>query len=366
ELERIKAQRDLKRAEKEAHVLQKWRRGLIFVSALMLIASVCLLIFIVRVKRAEARATSAQKTTQTLNQKLEQTQNTIQLLQGLTNASPEVRLQAVGAIQGKANKEGIPQALGNALVALVLTDRDPKVVQAAQDLIPEIVKSNPELAQAHASIQLESQDNQDQKARADKIKDLLIARGIVVADYDYGKLAPPKNQLRYCIPEGTSPPDQLLQLISSTDGNRWEMTAISGCEKSASALYGIWFGSDRRAALKELLAVEKRWKDARVNGNIVVLQGIFADEFTNTDEAGNTYDKAEWVGQFRGGDPSFRGWKISDPKLVSYGGNTATITFTLLYGGTVGRSKESDTFVKRDGRWRVLASRSAPSKWAIP
>src|SRR5207237_5514097 len=98
------------------------------------------------------------------------------------------------------------------------------------------------------------------------------------------------------------------------------------------------------------------WKSVRASGNIAVLQRVFANEFTNTDGQGRRYTKAEWIEQFRGGDPGFKDTKIDNPKLISYDGHTATLTFTITT--SYERNVDLDVFVKRGGRWQVLSSQS--------
>ena len=83
------------------------------------------------------------------------------------------------------------------------------------------------------------------------------------------------------------------------------------------------------AVLKELTELENKWKAATAKGDTATLQEVFADEFTNTDENGKTYNKAEWINAFKGGDPTLKSWTISDTKLVSFGGDTATMTLNI-------------------------------------
>jgi ketosteroid isomerase-like protein len=119
------------------------------------------------------------------------------------------------------------------------------------------------------------------------------------------------------------------------------------------------------AALIQLIALEYQWKQARAAGDSATLQKVFADEFTNTDPNGKTYNKAQWIDVFKGGEPEVKSWKISEAKLVSFGGDTATMTFTIAYtlkhGGPT-RLRDTDTFVRRDGRWQVVASQSTDLK----
>ena len=119
------------------------------------------------------------------------------------------------------------------------------------------------------------------------------------------------------------------------------------------------------AVLKELTQLESKWKEASTKGDTATLQEVFADEFTNADENGKTYNKAEWINALKGGNPTLKSRTISDTKLVSFSGETATMSFNVHLTYTHGRDKRSrdtDTFVKRDGRWQVVASQSTLSK----
>ncbi len=113
--------------------------------------------------------------------------------------------------------------------------------------------------------------------------------------------------------------------------------------------------------LSELIAIEQRWKTAKYKGDTATLETIFADEFTNVAENGKTYTKAEWIALWKRGDPTIKSWEMSDERLESLEGNKATITFTNTLKNKksrTSRTKDMDTFIKRDGRWQVIASQS--------
>ena len=115
------------------------------------------------------------------------------------------------------------------------------------------------------------------------------------------------------------------------------------------------------AILKELTELEAKWKEARTKGDTATLQQVFAEEFTNSDEKGKTYNKAEWIKVFKSGDPRLKSWTITDAKLLDFGPETATTTLTLhrIYrNGQESRDLDTDKFVKRDGRWQVISSQS--------
>ena len=120
-------------------------------------------------------------------------------------------------------------------------------------------------------------------------------------------------------------------------------------------------GASEDAALQQLVAIEQQWKQAKASGDSSTLEKIFADEFTNTDPNGKSYNKAQWIKVFKGGVPNLKSWNISEPKLVSFAGNTATLTLLITYSlkrGPDERSRDTDTFVRRDERWQVVSSQS--------
>gem|GEM_PF-3531647 len=120
--------------------------------------------------------------------------------------------------------------------------------------------------------------------------------------------------------------------------------------------------NDQAAILFELIDTEKRWKTAKFNGDLGTLDNIFADEFTNAADNGKTYTKAEWIALWKRGDPTVKSWEISDERLESTQENKATITFTITLNyknSKMFRSRDTDTFIKRDGRWQVITSQSS-------
>jgi hypothetical protein len=126
--------------------------------------------------------------------------------------------------------------------------------------------------------------------------------------------------------------------------------------------------NSQEVALIQLIALENQMEQALAAGDLATLQRILADEFTNTDSTGKTYktyNKAQWIDELRGGEPEVKSWKISEAKLTSFGADTATMTFTIVFtekrGGQYG-SRDTDTFVKRDGRWQIVASQSTDLK----
>lgn len=272
ELERLKERQKLEVAQKEKSALQKWRIGLVALSVLLVAAAIYSFFLSAKAEKAEAVAKIARQLAEDalVNVELERDRNgkLIDMLKHLTSPVATDRLGAIQEIDALANKEGIPSELGNALLTTVLTDKDPEVKKRASELLAEAAQSSPELTQTisttakqdtglamklptRAYIQIEGRDNKDQIARADKIKSVLSARRIIVPDYEYGKKAPTRNQLRYCqITEGALRPADIARLITNADGQSWTPIEIKECKNSNKVRpnhYELWFASTPEA-----------------------------------------------------------------------------------------------------------------------
>ena len=152
----------------------------------------------------------------------------------------------------------------------------------------------------------------------------------------------------------------LTEKFKGTNSNQSNVSSSSNSNTANSNSQ-----ANRDTVLKELTDLENKWKAARTKGDTATLQEVFADEFTNTDENGRTYNKAQWINAFKGGDPTLKSWTISEVKLVSLDGEIATITLNIYRTYKNGRDRrdlDTDKFVKRDGRWQVISSQSTNLK----
>lgn len=280
ELERLKAHHKLELAQKEKSTLQKWRIGLVALSVLLVVAAIYFLSLRANAQKAETEAKSARRVAEDALGKVERERDRngkiIDMLKHLTSPNAEDRLSAIQEIDALANKEGIPLELGNALLTTVLTDKDPRVKEKASELLAQAAQSSPELTQTisttakndkglairlptRAYIQIEGRDNEGQIARADKIKSVLTAKGIIVPGYEYGKKAPSKNQLRYCqITEGALQPNDIARLISKADGQTWTPIEITECKNSNKVRpnhYELWLASTSEGKVEAVFKV---------------------------------------------------------------------------------------------------------------
>ena len=141
------------------------------------------------------------------------------------------------------------------------------------------------------------------------------------------------------------------------------LAALAFGQSSGSAL------PNHRPAAAELIQIERDIGDANIRRDKSFFERVEADEFVFTDSGGGVTTKAE--------DVASLDKPVGETRLVSYVpsemnvrvyGKTAVVTglVTSTYKNaereTVVRSRFTDVFVKRDGRWQLVAGHSSRLK----
>jgi uncharacterized protein (TIGR02246 family) len=124
--------------------------------------------------------------------------------------------------------------------------------------------------------------------------------------------------------------------------------------------------NDREAVTRALIEMERRWSESATPAEeIGVVQEIFADDFLGTDTDGKLYTKSEKIEKEKARSVSgseVLSPRLDDVKVRFFGDNLA-----VLYGreSSIRKSKEgkehtrrvvwTDTWLKRDGRWQIIA-----------
>ncbi len=111
-------------------------------------------------------------------------------------------------------------------------------------------------------------------------------------------------------------------------------------------------------AEQELRKLERQWLDA----NADEIESIEADDFTITYEDGSVRNKAQYLAMVRRAvrDPNVS--QGTEDSVVRVYGDTAIITGRFLYKvrdkdkETTTESRYTDTYIRRNGRWQVVAS----------
>ena len=120
-------------------------------------------------------------------------------------------------------------------------------------------------------------------------------------------------------------------------------------------------GQDAKAE-QELRDLQREWLAAGRNKDVAAIERILADDFLITFGDSSTRDKPEVIRRLRLGvrNPNEYDW-TEDSKVRIYG-DAAIITGKYIYKildhdkETVSESRYTDTYIKRNGHWQVVAS----------
>jgi len=124
------------------------------------------------------------------------------------------------------------------------------------------------------------------------------------------------------------------------------------------------FGADDEAAL---IALDKKWGDANVKGDVAVLDEIYADNVILLGGQGLATKKQALDGaKNNAGKTSESSYTTSDFKVIFIDANTAVMTHNAVSKGVRdGKPFENPhrsmhVFTKRNGRWQVIANAGVP------
>ena len=118
-------------------------------------------------------------------------------------------------------------------------------------------------------------------------------------------------------------------------------------------------GTIQDSAEQEIIRLERDWSEACKTRNKAFLEQLFASEFLLTDYDGATYTKDQEIARTMTADLSRTMFELSDVKVRVYGA-VAVVTGlnTVTKDGKSERYRVTDAFVKRNGRWQIVATQS--------
>jgi hypothetical protein len=127
---------------------------------------------------------------------------------------------------------------------------------------------------------------------------------------------------------------------------------------------------DRASDRAYIREAESDWAESVASNAVDVLERILSDDFVGVDIDGSHYSKASAIKDYRAGASSFVFDHLDDVQIRFYG-NTAVAQGNESWkkkDGTVGRFVWTDTWIKRNGKWQIVAAEdlvppsSAPTK----
>lgn len=123
---------------------------------------------------------------------------------------------------------------------------------------------------------------------------------------------------------------------------------------------------DQKETEHYILESERQWAESVATGDTSAIQRILADDFIGVDPKGGLYNKQQMIADTRNAPKYFVSNRLNDVKVRFYG-NTAIAQGSETWekrSGERGRFVWTDTWLRRDGRWQIVAAEDliAPEK----
>jgi ketosteroid isomerase-like protein len=105
---------------------------------------------------------------------------------------------------------------------------------------------------------------------------------------------------------------------------------------------------------------ERQWAESVANGDVTVVERILADDFVGVDPDGSFYGKAKEVADTRESSKEFISNHLNEVKVRFYGETAVaqgTESWVRRTGAPLrGRYVWTDTWVRRNGKWQIVAA----------
>jgi ketosteroid isomerase-like protein len=119
--------------------------------------------------------------------------------------------------------------------------------------------------------------------------------------------------------------------------------------------------SDPKKSEAEILQLEREWVAAIEKKDLAALDRILAEDFVGTSISGSTFRKADAIDDIQKGTYVVKSMNMDELSVNVY--ETAAVTFasqdeksTYLGKDNSGHYHFTNTWIKKDGKWQVVAS----------
>src|SRR6516162_9349501 len=115
---------------------------------------------------------------------------------------------------------------------------------------------------------------------------------------------------------------------------------------------------DQKDTERYIVESERQWAESVATGDTSAIERILADDFVGVDPKGHLYTKRQMIDDTRNAPKYFVSNRLNDVKVRFYGA-TAIAQGSETWGkrsGERGRFVWTDTWLKRNGRWQIVAA----------
>lgn len=138
-------------------------------------------------------------------------------------------------------------------------------------------------------------------------------------------------------------------------GGRWQLLASHSSRIPESEISA----EEREETEKYIRQSEAQWAESVATGDASAVERILADDFGGVDPKGNFYDKAQMISDTRDAPKYFVSNRLDEIKIRFYGKTIAVAQGSETWkrrSGARGRFVWTDTWIRRNGRWQIVAA----------
>ena len=130
---------------------------------------------------------------------------------------------------------------------------------------------------------------------------------------------------------------------------------------------GVLAQTDKGSVEQQLVALEHKWNDAFVKRDTAAKDTILASTFVSTEANGIQGNKAQFIADATSPDTSIESATLKDLRVQVYGDAAVVTGTTEIKGSYKGKplpltTRFTDTFIRQNGTWRVVASHASVLK----
>lgn len=111
---------------------------------------------------------------------------------------------------------------------------------------------------------------------------------------------------------------------------------------------------------RELREAENAWAQAAITGDAATLRRMLAEDLSYTHSSGRTETKAQFIESITSGQMKYEAAELEEFSVKPYGNVAVALSVRRMRAGLKGdinsfRARFQRVWVKRDGRWQLLA-----------